>query len=59
MTSCDHGVALDRYCSDCDWDLLEPVVDPPTDREWSRLVVLVCCAALLLIALYLGSGARG
>lgn len=40
--------------------LTVPEEEPdPEAPEWSRLVALVCAAALLLIVLYLGSGNRG
>ncbi len=46
MTTCDHGIRLDRYCGDCEiaFDVWEEQLR--TDRRRSGLIALVAFALL-------------
>ena len=47
---CDHGVAITRYCGDCEYGLVFDA-EPEDDRDLSRLAVVICVIAMVVIAL--------
>lgn len=47
MTTCDHGIRLDRFCGDCESGFT--FRDTPDDRRWSGLALALCFLALAAI----------
>ena len=52
MTTCDHGIRLDRWCADCEQGVTFPD-DTPAESRWFATFMLAIAAVMGLCAVAL------
>lgn len=51
VVTCDHGIALDRYCASCEWNFYDAEAEPvPTSRAGWLIPLILIAVAVAAIA---------
>jgi hypothetical protein len=58
MQQCDHGIAFDRWCGECEWDFLSQADPEPDDREWSRWASVLAAIGLVVLVVIAAAATR-